>query len=218
MANTVRQDLEDKLALNLTLDIAHSTAAINGFRAAIAAGQAMLGGGTSGAAAPFAQSLSINPGIDSSGETGFFQVTINHATGVRTVGFLSDAAAAVGSWIPTGVVEPITGAQEKAFNQLEADSEIINLSDAAISTLTVPATAVGAVIQLEISSGDGCGRIYANGIAPTQVDGEKVFHGNQISLGRTPIANGDPMELGNFQAIMEASTAGILRVTYYEEA
>jgi len=187
---------------------------------ALAAGQAQLAGVTGGGAMTgpmFPQERAIYRGLDSvTGAVLFVREIFDENTGAVTYEY-SDVADFSNLITPANPINPLNSSGDKQLNLLEADSETIAVTDAATVSLTVPATAVGALVQVEIDSGAGCLRLYADGRTPTQTDGLKATHLAQVSLGISPVADGDVMELGNFLAITEAGTTATLRVEYYEE-
>lgn len=100
------------------------------------------------------------------------------------------------------------------FSLLSANSELITLSTSLVKTLTIPAGAVGAILQLQENT--GMARVTRDVTVPTNSTGEQIAGLQQISIGRTPLTpNGSISELANFKAILEAGATGKLYVRYY---
>jgi len=179
---------------------------------------AATGAGAMMPAVPFAQERIIYRGIDdTTGDFLFVREIFDENTGAVTYEY-SNVANFSTLVTPASTVSPVNVAGTTKLNLLEGDEEVLSVDDSGTVALTVPASAIGALVQVEILSGDGCVRLYADGQTPTDTDGIKATHLAQISLGISPVANGDSMELGNFLAIAETGTTATIRVEYYEEA
>jgi len=96
-----------------------------------------------------------------------------------------------------------------------AGTETIAIDDVANVALTVPAGAVGAIVQVQ-TGGTGDVRFKVDGGAA--VTGTTGFKGQdcaEICLGCVPSHEAPTAELANFDAIGTAGVVGNLEVLYY---
>jgi hypothetical protein len=102
------------------------------------------------------------------------------------------------------------------IQEVVAPSQILAVTDAAAVTLTVPPGAVGAIIQVQVTSGTGAVRTYWDGQTATSLLGYRAHNLSEIVLGTiAQLQAASPDELADFSARAETGTAANLYVTYY---
>lgn len=106
----------------------------------------------------------------------------------------------------------------EVYNLLEADIEEVAVTDGGAVSLTVPATAVGAIVQVKMDTGFETSAICftVDGMTPSLTASLKASHYETIDIGNSPNTKGDSEELGNFRAIAQAGETARIRVLYYE--
>lgn len=146
--------------------------------------------------------------IDTAGVQHFYVVSEDD-TGAQTTTYYTGADRAT-TTTPTGR----TYAPDRVeFDQIEGANELLTVTDGAVVTLTVPADAIGAYIQVQ----DADIRVSNDGTTPTPTVGEIALENATIDVATTPYIEGmgDIMELGNFRAIAFTGETAKIEVQYF---
>lgn len=176
---------------------------------ALAARQALWAG-----SAAFSSELQSGWVTDSAGDNHFFVITYDEATGTSSTAYYTDPGLGTGSTPAAGALSPTLA---HSLDLIEVGTEALAVDDTAGGqALTVPAGAVGAVIQVNMDTGFEASEIYyqVDGSVPSANDFQ-AKDGAVIHLGKTADSNGDTAELGNFLAIAQTGETANLAVIYY---
>ena len=152
---------------------------------------------------------------DSVGDIFYYYREYNEETGVMGAIQYFTAPDMATPAVPVGATLPV--ALENLAIPL--GGQTIAATDAGVSTLTVPAGARGATIQVQQTSGpaDAELRFFADGRIPTATNGLIALDLSEILLGRVGTQQeAGPLELTQFRAIASAGATFNLVVSYYK--
>ena len=194
---------------------AYSDSIVAAAQAALVVRQNLWAGGGGGAAFP--REVTSGWVTDSAGDSHFFVIEYDESADTYATTYYTDPGLGTVSVPAAGALSP---AVAKSLDLIEAGTEALAVDDAAGGqALTVPAGAIGAIIQVNMDAGFETSEIYyqVDGTIPSANDFQ-AKDGAVIHLGKTPESDGDTAELAQFLAIAQTAETANLAVIYYTVA
>ena len=195
---------------------AYSDSIVAAAQAALVIRQNLWAGG-GGGGVPFPSEIQGGWVTDSAGDSHYYVLSYDESTGTFSTAYYTDPGLGTPSVPAAGSLSP---AVAKALDLIEAGTEALAVDDVAGGkALTVPAGAIGAIIQVNMDAGFETSEIYyqVDGTIPSANDFQ-AKDGAVIHLGKTPESDGDTAELAQFLAIAQTAETANLAVIYYTVA
>lgn len=195
---------------------AYSDSIVAAAQAALVIRQNLWAGG-GGGGVPFPSEIQGGWVTDSAGDSHYYVLSYDESTGTFSTAYYTDPGLGTVSVPAAGSLSP---AVAKALDLIEAGTEALAVDDVAGGkALTVPAGAIGAIIQVNMDAGFEASEIYyqVDGTIPSANDFQ-AKDGAVIHLGKTPESDGDTAELAQFLAIAQTAETANLAVIYYTVA
>lgn len=195
---------------------AYSDSIVAAAQAALVIRQNLWAGG-GGGGVPFPSEIQGGWVTDSAGDSHYYVLSYDESTGTFSTAYYTDPGLGTVSVPAAGSLSP---AVAKSIDLIEAGTQALAVDDVAGGkSLTVPAGAIGAIVQVNMDAGFEASELYyqVDNTVPS-ADDFQAKDGAIIHLGKTPDSDGDTAEVAQFKIIAQAAETANLAVIYYTVA